>query len=639
MPDVVPQAPPQAEGPGPGRAKKTALTLGALGVVYGDIGTSPLYAFSASLRLTTDGTPTSDEVLGILSLITWALLIVVSLKYLALVLRADNQGEGGVLALLALALGRRADQSGGSSRGWLLALGMAGAALLYGDGIITPAISVLSAVEGLGLITDRLDAWVVPITVLILIGLFSLQSRGTGRIARLFGPAMALWFATIGLLGLPAILRQPQVLWAFDPRCAIDLMASHPLGVLATLTGVVLAITGAEALYADLGHFGRRPIQRGWYLIVLPALLLNYFGQGALSLESGSLGKNPFFDLAPRSFQLPLVLLATVATVIASQALISAAFSLTQQAVQLRLLPRLRVVHTSQQTRGRIYLASVNMTLALLSIAVVVGFKSSAAIASAYGIAVTGTMVATTLLFARVAHTRLNWPRAIIFLIVPFLLAVDLAFFVANLEKIDSGGFVPLAIAVLVFLTMDTWNRGWQALDRRLSTRQSTLDTAIDEASANPTLRIPGTAVYLTSNLNSPPLALLSDLRVGRVLHQQVVLLSIVPVDQPRVRPEDRATLRPLRSGFVRVAMRVGFTENLKFGDLVLFCRANGLALPDDDTWYFVSRLTVAPGQALTLQKWRGRFFGMLLRNASSLVDTLEIPEGRFVELRIRVNI
>ncbi len=639
MPDVVPQAPPQAEGPGPNRAKKTAVTLGALGVVYGDIGTSPLYAFSASLRLTTDGTPTSAEVLGILSLITWALLIVVSLKYLALVLRADNQGEGGVLALLALALGRRADQSGGSSRGWLLALGMAGAALLYGDGIITPAISVLSAVEGLGLITDRLDAWVVPITVLILIGLFSLQSRGTGRIARLFGPAMALWFATIGLLGLPAILRQPQVLWAFDPRCAIDLMASHPLGVLATLTGVVLAITGAEALYADLGHFGRRPIQRGWYLIVLPALLLNYFGQGALSLESGSLGKNPFFDLAPRSFQLPLVLLATVATVIASQALISAAFSLTQQAVQLRLLPRLRVVHTSQQTRGRIYLASVNMTLALLSIAVVVGFKSSAAIASAYGIAVTGTMVATTLLFARVAHTRLNWPRAIIFLIVPFLLAVDLAFFVANLEKIDSGGFVPLAIAVLVFLTMDTWNRGWQVLDRHLSTRQSTLDTAIDEASANPTLRIPGTAVYLTSNLNSPPLALLSDLRVGRVLHQQVVLLSIVPIDQPRVRPEDRATLRRLRSGFVRVAMRVGFTENLKFGDLVLFCRANGLALPDDDTWYFVSRLTVAPGQALTLQKWRGRFFGMLLRNASSLVDALEIPEGRFVELRIRVNI
>ncbi len=617
----------------------SALTLGALGVVFGDIGTSPLYAFRACIRLTTDGTPTPAEVLGILSLIVWALVLVVSVKYLALVVRADNQGEGGVLALAALALGGHGQRVGGPRRGLLLALGMTGAALLYGDGAITPAISVLSAVEGLGIVTDRLDPWVLPITVLLLAGLFGLQSRGTGRISRLFGPAMALWFIVIGALGAATIVREPGVLAALDPRWAVRFMAEHASGALTTLTGVVLAVTGAEALYADLGHFGRRPIQRGWYAVVLPGLLLNYLGQGALLLQAQTPGDHPFYDLAPSVLRLPLVVLATLATVIASQALITGAFSLTQQAVHLRLLPRLGVIHTSRFTRGRIYLPAVNWTLAALSIGIVIGFRTSNALAAAYGIAVTGTMVVTSLLFAHAARARFGWPRMIVGLVTSLLLAIDLPFFVANLDKLDSGGWVPLGIATTIFVTMDTWQRGWRALERRLSTLHPSLDAVLDGLERHPAIRLPGTAVYLTSNLRTPPLALLSDLLVRGALHERVVLLSMATVDRPRVSADERVEVEALRCGFVRGAVHVGFTENLRLDDLVAACAMRGLPLRPDESWYLVSRLAVLPGADRALPRWRTRFFGVLLRNASSLVDSLQIPDGRFVELRIRVDL
>ena len=641
----APQTPTQGRTGGPARDTEpsapgaSALTLGALGVVFGDIGTSPLYAFRACVRLTTDGTPTPAEVLGILSLIVWALLLVVSVKYLTLVMRADNQGEGGVLALAALALGGRGRTGGTRHRGLLLALGMAGAALLYGDGAITPAISVLSAVEGLGIVTDQLDPWVLPITVFLLVGLFGLQSRGTGRIARLFGPAMALWFIVIGALGAAAIVREPGVLAALDPRWAVRFMAAHSSGALTTLTGVVLAVTGAEALYADLGHFGRRPIQRGWYAVVLPGLLLNYLGQGALSLQSQTLAEHPFYDLAPSGLRLPLVVLATIATVIASQALITGAFSLTQQAIHLGLLPRLGVIHTSRFTRGRVYLPTTNWTLALLSIGIVVGFRTSEALAGAYGIAVTGTMVVTSLLFADAARARFGWPRTIVVLITVLLLAIDLPFFVANLAKLDSGGWVPLGIAATIFVTMDTWQRGWRALDHRLSTLHPHLDTVLDGLERNPAIRLPGTALYLAQNLHTPPLALLSDLLVRGALHERVVLLSMTAVDRPHVNADERVEINLLRCGFVRAAVHVGFTEHLRLEDLVAACATRGLALRPEESWTFVSRLAVLPGPGGTLPRWRTRFFGVLLRNASSLADNLQIPAGRVVELRIRVDL
>jgi KUP system potassium uptake protein len=622
-----------AHTPGPG--SQHGLTLVALGVVFGDIGTSPLYALRESLGPNYDIAATGANVLGVLSLIFWALVLVIAVKYAVFVLRADNDGEGGVLALTALI---PPTQGSRWRRGTVL-LGLFGTALLYGDGAITPAISVLAAVEGLGLVTSTLEPYVVPISILILAGLFSVQHRGTGRIGSLFGPVMLIWFATLGSLGVVHLLSEPGVLVAVSPVHAVAFFAENTGRAFFVLGSVFLVVTGGEALYADMGHLGPRPIRRGWFLIVMPALLLNYFGQGALVLGDTAKAANPFFLRAPAWGTLPLVILATAATIIASQALITGAFSITMQAIHLDYSPRMAVVQTSDQSRGQIYVPAVNWGLFAACVGLVIGFGSSSALAAAYGIAVTMTMVVTTLLFGVVMVTRFGWPRWVVIVLTIVFLCVDLAFFGANIVKIRHGGWFPLVAGLTVFAVMTTWRHGRRIVYRRIRRSEVPVDEFVATLAARPKTRVPGTGVYMFPDSEHVPPSLVANLRHNHVLHESVVLLSVESASVPRVPRARRVRLRGLGIGFWQITLKYGFAETPDVpGDLATVI--DGPSFDLDHTTFFIGRETVrSTVERSGMARWRERLFAVLHRNARSAADHFQLPPSRVVEIGMPVDI
>ncbi len=615
----------------------SALSLTALGIVYGDIGTSPLYALRECFHGAHAIAATRANVLGVLSLVFWTVVIVVTLKYVLYVLRADNRGEGGILALLALIPARL---RGGRERRWLLvALGLFGAALLYGDGMITPAISVLSAVEGLGAATPFFEPYVVPITLGILVGLFLFQRRGTAGIGAVFGPVMLLWFSTLALLGLRWIARDPGVLAAVNPAYAISFFLHNGARGYLVLGAVFLVSTGGEALYADMGHFGRRPIEIDWFSLVAPALLLNYFGQGVLLLQDPQAAANPFYRLAPSWALYPLVVLATMATVIASQAMISGAFSLTRQAIQLGYFPRMAVVHTSSAAIGQIYVPAVNWLLMVSTLGLVLGFQKSTNLAAAYGIAVSLTMVITTLLAFMVARHVWGWGLGTAALVTGLFLLIDLAFLGANAVKIADGGWFPLAVGALVFALMSSWKRGRSLLAERL--QQSYLPLAEFLTAMGPDLakRVAGTAVFMSRSTEATPAALLHNLKHNKVLHERVVLLSVLSEEIPEVPEAERVEVEELGHGFYRVLARYGFRESPSVPDVLRAARIQGLDLDLMSTTFFLSRETLVPGSQRGLNRWPDHLFTFLSQNASRPTDFFNIPANRVIELGMQVRL
>ena len=611
------------------------LTISALGVVYGDIGTSPLYAMRECFFGSHAVPPTQANVLGVLSLIIYSLLLVISIKYVAIVLRADNQGEGGILALTALLPKRDAN----NRVGWvLILLGIFGAALLYGDGMITPAITVLGAMEGLKVATPLLEPYVVPLAVGILVGVFAIQRHGTHRVGRLFGPVMVLWFVVLAVLGIMWTIRQPIVLTAFDPRHAVAFFAEHGLHGFAVLGAVFLVVTGGEALYADMGHFGKRPICLAWFALVLPSLLLNYFGQGALLLTDSSAAAQPFFLLAPPWALFPLVALATAAAIIASQALISGAFSLTRQAVQLGYCPRLQINHTSSREMGQVYVPDVNWALMVCTIAIVVGFGSSTALAAAYGIAVTLTMIITAILLHVVMLERWKWPKAIAYCVTGTFLAIDLSFFGANVLKILHGGWLPLVIGAVLFTLMTTWKTGRQVVADRIADRAIPIEDFMMAIGRLPPARVRGTAVFMTAQPKGTPPALAHNLQYNKVLHDRVVTLTVRTEPVPHVATEERATVRYLGEGISDVSLRYGFMEDPDVPQGLRDALQKGLVV-DEDLTYFLGRETLlvtrTPGMAL----WRERLFVLMSRNAVRAVTFFRLPPERVVELGIQLEL
>ena len=618
------------------KANFWALTLGSIGVVYGDIGTSPLYALRESVPAATGAGGPADEavILGVLSLIVWALLLVVTLKYVVILLTADNNGEGGTLALMALA--RRVVTRGS---GAVVMLGVTSAALFYGDAIITPALSVLSAVEGLKVATPALDHYVVALTVVILIALFAVQSRGTARVAAFFGPVTLLWFAAIAAAGAAHVAQNPRVLLAFNPLFGVSFVAGHGVIALFTLGAVFLAVTGAEALYADLGHFGRRPIRTAWIGLVLPALLVNYLGQGALLLAEPKAIENPFFLLYPQWALLPMIVLATAATVIASQAVITGAYSLTRQAMQLGLLPRLEVRHTSAEHAGQIFMPRVNMLL-LVGVLLLVGlFRSSSALASAYGIAVTGTMVVTGLLALVVIWKVWKWPLwAAAALIVPFL-CIDITFLAANLLKIVEGGWVPLALGGALMTVMYTWRRGSRLLFEKTRRLETPLESLVQALERKPPVRVPGTAVFLTGDPQSAPTALLHSLKHYKVLHEKNAILTVQTTSAPRVAPEERVRIEPLSESFSRVIIQYGFMESPNVPRALAIARKQGWTFDVMSTSFFLSRRALKPAAKSGMPRWQDRLFIWLARSANDAADHFQIPTGRAVEVGTQVTV
>ena len=612
-----------------------ALTLGSIGVVYGDIGTSPLYALREAVgAASSGGAVTSVAVLGVVSLILWALIIVVTLKYVVILLRADNNGEGGTLALMALA--QRAVTRGASV---IVLLGIISGALFYGDAVITPALSVLSAIEGIKLVTASLDPYVVPVTVLILLVLFAVQSRGTARVAALFGPIMSVWFIVIGLAALPAILKQPQVLYAISPFYAVSFMLHHGITGFVTLGAVFLAVTGAEALYADLGHFGKRPIQTAWLYIVLPALTLNYLGQGAIVLGEAKAVENPFFLMFPDWALLPMVVLATVATVIASQAVITGAYSLTRQAIQLGLLPRFEIRHTSEAHSGQIYIPRINRLLLVAVLLLVALFRSSSALASAYGIAVTGTMVVTAMMGFVVIWKVWRWsPFAAAALIAPFLL-LDLTFLTANLLKVHEGGWVPLALGGFVMLLMYTWRRGSRLLFEKSRKLEFPLADLVAMLEKRPPQRVSGTAVFLTSDPASAPTALMHSLKHYKVLHEKNVILTIEAAPTPRIDPSERVRLEQISPTFSKVTLRFGFMESPNVPRALAIARKLGWQFDIMSTSFFLSRRALKPAAHSGMPRWQDHLFISLSRTANDATDYFQIPSGRVVEVGTQVTI
>jgi KUP system potassium uptake protein len=613
------------------------LALGALGVVYGDIGTSPLYALRECFIGPHAVGISHANILGVLSLIFWSLMMVISVKYLTFVMRADNQGEGGILALLALSKAGVADRSAPLGHYSLLLLGLFGAALLYADGMITPAISVLSAVEGLGVATSAFEPFILPITVVILVALFAVQHRGTAGIAKVFGPVMLLWFGVLGVIGLARIFLQHgdhvSVLSAVNPLHALDFLAAEGAAGFLVLGSVVLVITGGEALYADMGHFGARPIRIAWYAVVLPGLLLNYFGQGVLLLERGAAVKNPFYELVPSWGLYPLVALSTGATIIASQALISGAYSLTQQAVQLGFVPRFTIVHTSEQAHGQIYIPQINHVLMVLCVLLVLGFQGSSALAGAYGMAVTGTMAITTLLFYAVARERWGWSRFASGSVVALFLAFDLAFLGANIVKFFDGGWFPLLVGAVIFTVMTTWKRGRAELGRLMRLGSLPLDLFLADLETQQPHRVPGTAVFMTSDTQGVPNVLLHHFKHNKVLHQRVILLSILNERRPEVPASERIEVAPLEHGFFRLIARFGFMEKPSI-ELVLRCAASqGLAIEVATTTFFLGRETLLATGRSGMATWRKKLFSVLSRNAPSAVQYFGIPPNRVIEL------
>jgi KUP system potassium uptake protein len=608
------------------------LAVGALGVVYGDIGTSPLYALRECFFGSHSVRPTPLNVLGVMSLIFWSLIIVISIKYLVFVMRADNRGEGGILALMSLIRTR------GTGRWVLIALGLFGAALLYGDGMITPAISVLSAVEGLDVATPFFRPYVQLITIAILIGLFLIQRRGTGKIGALFGPVMVLWFVTLGALGIPWIVRAPRVLAAINPVHAVRLFLHDGLRGFLVLGAVFLVATGGEALYADMGHFGRRPIRFAWFALALPALLLNYFGQSALILANPRGLAHPFYNLAPGWALYPLVILSTVATVIASQAVISGAFSLTLQAVQLGYYPRVEIIHTSEEEAGQIYIPNINWALMAATLGLVIGFHSSSRLAAAYGMAVTTTMVITTLLAYVVAREKWGWSRLQAGLVMSSFLVLDLAFFGANLVKIPHGGWFPLLVAGVVYLLMNTWKQGRQVIAERFAEKALPLADLIRSLEPGKPLRVPGTAVFLSTSPESTPTALLHNLKHNQVLHERVILMRVVTEEVPETSEEDRVEVETLEKGFYRLTARYGFLQEPRAQDVLTCARQDGLDLDMKETTFFVGRTTLLPCDSKGMFLWRKRLFIRMGRNAQRFTDFFHIPVDRVVEMGMQVE-
>ncbi|ALI06286.1 MULTISPECIES: potassium transporter Kup [Pseudomonas] len=617
-------------------AKPLSMLVAAVGVVYGDIGTSPLYTlkevFSGAY-----GVPVNhDGVLGILSLIFWSLIWVVSIKYMMFVLRADNQGEGGIMALTALA--RRAAAGRARLRTFLVICGLIGAALFYGDSMITPAISVLSAIEGLGLAFEGIDHWVVPLSLVVLVGLFLIQRHGTARIGTLFGPIMVTWFLVLGALGVYGIAQHPEVLQAVNPAWAGRFFIVHPGMGVAILGAVVLALTGAEALYADMGHFGRKPIARAWFILVLPALVLNYFGQGALLLGDPEAARNPFYLLAPSWALLPLVGLSTLATVIASQAVISGAFSLTRQAIQLGYIPRMYIQHTSSAEQGQIYIGAVNWSLMVGVVLLVLGFESSGALASAYGVAVTGTMLMTTILVSAVILLLWKWPPLLaVPLLIGFLL-VDGLYFAANVPKIIQGGAFPVIAGIALFVLMTTWKRGKQLLVERLDEGALPLPIFISSIRVQPPHRVQGTAVFLTARSDAVPHALLHNLLHNQVLHEQVVLLTVVYEDIPRVPPQRRFEVDAYGEGFFRVILHFGFTDEPDVPQALKLCHLDDLDFSPMRTTYFLSRETVIASKLEGMARWREILFAFMLKNANGNLRFFNLPLNRVIELGTQVE-
>jgi KUP system potassium uptake protein len=613
-----------------------ALTLGSIGVVYGDIGTSPLYAIRESvLAAVGAGNPVSEPVvLGILSLVIWALLIVVTAKYVLLLLHADNNGEGGTLALMALA------QRGlGRSGSTIVLLGIVSGALFYGDAIITPALSVLSAIEGLKIVTPAFDSYVVPITALILISLFVVQSRGTAKIAALFGPITLIWFITLAAAGIWHVAQNPIVLTAFNPLHGIAFLITHRFVGFLTLGAVFLVVTGSEALYADLGHFGRRPIQAAWLFVALPALTLNYLGQGALVLADSKNIENPFFLLYPEWALLPMVALATAATVIASQAVITGAYSLTRQAISLGLLPRFEIRHTSAALFGQIYMPRVNTLLLIGVLLLVMLFRSSSALASAYGIAVTGTMVVTSMLAFVAIWKVWKWSAvAAACLIGPFLL-IDLTFLSANTLKIFEGGWMPLALGSMVMLVMYTWRRGSRILSEKTRRLELPLADLVRMLEKKPPVRVPGTAIFLTSDPLSAPTALLHSLKHYKVLHERNAILTIESNPLPRVDPADRVRLEAISDTFSRIVLRFGFMETPNVPQALAIARKLGWHFDIMSTTFFLSRRTLRPAEASNMPRWQDRLFIALGRTANDATDYFQIPTGRVVEVGTQVKV
>lgn len=612
------------------------MLLGVLGVVYGDIGTSPLYALRASVQHFGAGGVTAWVVLGLLSLIFWALVLTVTVKYVVFILRADNRGEGGILALMALAQ-RSASTAGGR---WAVALiGMIGACLFFADGIITPAISVLSAVEGLKVVSPAFEESVVPLSVIILIALFLVQYRGTSSMGAIFGPICALWFATIGLLGLIQIVQAPAVLIALSPSFAIQFCASHPLGAFIAMGSVVLAVTGAEALYADMGHFGKRPIRYAWLFFVLPALTLNYFGQGALLLADPEALVNPFFLLAPEWFRLPLVVLATAATIIASQAMISGAYSVARQCVQLGFAPRLEVRHTSGTEEGQIYLPQVNFAMLVGVVILVLEFRNSDSLAGAYGIAVTGTFVCTSMLAMVVFRRQFGWSLPLVVGVFAPLLMLDLVFFAANILKIPAGGYVPLILGAVMLVLMTTWYRGRQLLFARFRQDSLPLKSFLARLPQSRTIRVPGIAVFMTSQADYVPGALLHNLKHNKVLHERVLFLTVLNEDVPQVTADRRREVQELAPDIHRVILRYGFQESPNIPRDLASLREAGVAFEPMQSSYFLGRETLVQAVVPKMSRWRQWLFTVMSRNAVPATEFFRIPSDRVVELGVRVAI
>ncbi len=617
------------------------LTLTALGVVYGDIGTSPLYALRECFFGSHSVPPTHENVLGVLSLIIYALVLVISIKYVVIVMRADNQGEGGVLALTAL-IPSRAGVSGGparlaAGRPLLIALGIFGTALLYGDGMITPAISVLGAAEGLEVVTPLFRPYVVPLTVVILVGLFMIQRYGTHRVGVFFGPIMVLWFLTISALGAVWITRAPAVLAAFDPRHAITFFIANGFTGFAVLGAVFLVVTGGEALYADMGHFGKKPIRLAWFGFVLPALILNYLGQGALLLLNPTV-EHPFFLLAPSWLLLPLVVLATAAAIIASQALISGSFSITRQAIQLGLAPRLDVEHTSEREMGQIYVPQVNWALMFATLAIVVGFGSSSAVAAAYGIAVTLTMVITVLLLYVVMTERWQWPKPAALVVLVVFLTIDLAFFGANALKLLQGGWVTLVVALGIFTLMTTWKTGRRLVGDRLTARAVPLEAFLASVAETKPVRVPGTSVFMTAQATGTPPALAHNLRYNKVLHEHVVILTVSTAQRPHVPPEERVSVESLGHDLFNVRVQYGFMDDPDVPSALLQARTSGLPLEPDDVTYFLGRETIIVTRRQGMAIWREKLFVLMSRNALRATAFFRLPPERVVELGVQVE-
>jgi KUP system potassium uptake protein len=615
---------------------KQSLIIGALGVVYGDIGTSPLYTVRQCFEDV--GRINEASVFGILSLIAWALFVVVTLKYVIVIMRADNRGEGGILALTALAL-RTASGRNTQSYGWILAAGLVGAALFYGDGVITPAISVLGAVEGLKVATPLFEPYVLPIAVVLLGALFVMQKGGTAKVGDLFGPVMAVWFIVIALLGIVEIVKHPRILLALNPLYGLGFLLANPGRGFVLLGAVVLAVTGAEALYADMGHFGAQPIRRAWLYFVFPALLLNYFGQGALLLRVPTALENPFYLLAPDWALYPLVVLASAASIIASQAVISGAFSMTRQAVQLGYLPRLEVRHTSEQEIGQIFVPKINFLLLVAVVALVLGFRSSDNLGAAYGIAVTGTMSITTVLAAVYMYGVRRWHPAAAALLFGFFLTVDLAFFAANMLKIEEGGWFPLVVAAAVYTLMSTWRAGRQVLVRERERDALPLETFIAGLKPGRPPRVPGTAVFMTGNIRTVPNALLHNLKHNKVLHERVVLMTVQTEDIPHVGDDQRLEIRHLDQNIHTILLRYGFMDQPNIPRALAQCRAMQFHFNLLETSFFVGREKIVSGRRAPIWRWRKRIFIFLSNTMLDATEFFRIPTNRVIELGGQIEI